>query len=112
MLHFFSFPSSCVILTRAKHLVSSREMPRSSQYDTAVFRMTRLCLDGTDLSSVLQLSMKRDRFPTLEANDVESLVLSKVYAELQQRYVGFDDPAHGWEHIERVYRLALCVAEQ
>ena len=48
----------------------------------------------------------------MEANDVESQVLSKVYKDIQQRYVGFDDPAHGWEHIERVYRLALYVAEQ
>ena len=48
----------------------------------------------------------------MEANDVEAQVLSKVYEEMQQRYVGFDDPAHGWEHIERVYRLALFVAEQ
>src|SRR5437588_10087352 len=43
---------------------------------------------------------------------VEAQIVSKVYKEMQQRYVGFDDPAHGWEHIERVYRLALCVAEQ
>ena len=48
----------------------------------------------------------------MEANDVESQVLSKVYKDIQQRYVGFDDPAHGWEHIKRVYRLALYVAEQ
>ena len=48
----------------------------------------------------------------MEANDVESQVLSEVYKDIQQRYVGFDDPAHGWEHIERVYRLALYVAEQ
>jgi len=48
----------------------------------------------------------------MEANDVEAQVLSKVYAEMQQRYVEFDDPAHGWEHIKRVYRLALFVGEQ
>ena len=47
----------------------------------------------------------------MEANDVESQLLSKVYEEMQQRYVGFDDPAHGWEHIKRVYRLALRIAE-
>ena len=38
--------------------------------------------------------------------------MSKLYEEMQLRYVGFDDPAHGWEHIERVYKLALFVAEQ
>jgi len=48
----------------------------------------------------------------MEMNDVESQLLSKVYEEMQQRYVGFDDPAHGWEHIKRVYRLALSFAEQ
>jgi uncharacterized protein len=48
----------------------------------------------------------------MDMNEVESHVLSKVYEEMQQRYVGFDDPAHGWEHIKRVYRLALYIAEQ
>ena len=48
----------------------------------------------------------------MEANDVESQELSKVYKEMQQRYAGFDDPAHGWEHIQRVYRLAVFIAEQ
>ena len=48
----------------------------------------------------------------MEVNDVESQVLSKVHEDMQQRYIGFDDPAHGWEHIKRVYRLALCIAEQ
>ena len=68
---------------------------------------------GEFFSGSLALYVKeRDRFSSLEANDVESQVLSKVYTELQQRYVGFDDPAHGWEHIERVYRLAIYVAEQ
>src|SRR5436305_13169220 len=59
-----------------------------------------------------QLSLKRDRFSSMETNDVESHVLSKVYKEMQQRYIGFDDPAHGWEHIKRVYRLAFSIAEQ
>jgi uncharacterized protein len=56
--------------------------------------------------------MKLDRFSSMETNDVESQVLSNVYEEMQQRYVGFDDPAHDWEHIKRVYRLALRIAEQ
>ncbi len=41
-----------------------------------------------------------------------SQVLSNVYVEVQQRFEGFDDPAHSWEHIQRVYKLALYVAEQ
>jgi len=48
----------------------------------------------------------------MEAKTFESQVLSKVYEDIQQRYVGFDDPAHGWEHIQRVYRLALYIAER
>ena len=48
----------------------------------------------------------------MEAKTFESHVLSKVYEEIQQRYVGFDDPAHGWEHIQRVYKLALYIAER
>jgi uncharacterized protein len=47
----------------------------------------------------------------MEVNSVEARILSKVYEDIQQRYVGFDDPAHGWEHIKRVYRLALSIAE-
>jgi uncharacterized protein len=47
----------------------------------------------------------------MKAKAVEAQILSKVYIEIQQRYVGFDDPAHGWEHIKRVYRLALSIAE-
>jgi uncharacterized protein len=48
----------------------------------------------------------------MEAKTVESQVLSKVYAEILQRFEGFDDPAHGWEHIQRVYKLALYIAER
>ncbi|MGZ3611601.1 MAG: HD domain-containing protein [Ktedonobacteraceae bacterium] len=48
----------------------------------------------------------------MEANEVESQLMSKMYEEMQQRYIRFDDPAHGWEHIQRVYRLAVYIAEQ
>lgn len=48
----------------------------------------------------------------MEANDIESQVLSNVYEEMQRRYVEFDDLAHDWTHIERVYRLAIYIAEQ
>jgi len=48
----------------------------------------------------------------MQLNDVDSQVLSKVYKEMQQRYIGFDDLAHDWEHIKRVYQLALRIAEQ
>ena len=39
-------------------------------------------------------------------------LLSDVSREVQARFAGLDDPAHGWEHIERVYSLALSIARQ
>jgi uncharacterized protein len=35
---------------------------------------------------------------------------SAIYAQVQHRFADFDDPAHGWEHIYRVYQLALHIA--
>jgi uncharacterized protein len=43
---------------------------------------------------------------------IESGVLDEVHAEVQRRFTGIDDLAHGWEHVERVYTLALAIAEQ
>ncbi len=42
----------------------------------------------------------------------EPQVISRVYEEVQQRFTGIDDLAHGWEHVSRVYTLALHIAEQ
>lgn len=39
-------------------------------------------------------------------------ILSQVYDDIQQRFQQFDDPAHGWEHVRRVYYLALYIAER
>ena len=39
-------------------------------------------------------------------------VLSQSYAEMERRFAGVDDLAHGWEHVNRVYTLALHIAEQ
>jgi uncharacterized protein len=58
------------------------------------------------------LYRKKEQVFFMEAETTESQILSNVSNEIQQRYVGFDDPAHGWEHIERVYKLALYIAEQ
>ena len=41
-----------------------------------------------------------------------SHVLATVYTEVEQRFTGIDDLAHGWEHVGRVYTLALAIAEQ
>ena len=43
---------------------------------------------------------------------MESQILGDTYVEVQQRFAQLDDPAHGWEHVERVYKLALHIAEQ
>ncbi len=43
---------------------------------------------------------------------VASEVLIQTYNEVQQRFTGIDDLAHGWEHINRVYQLALHIANQ
>src|SRR5260370_35799954 len=42
----------------------------------------------------------------------EDQVLEKAYAEVEHRFTGLDDLAHGWEHVNRVYKLALHIAEQ
>ncbi len=43
---------------------------------------------------------------------VASEVLVQTYNEVQQRFTGIDDLAHGWEHINRVYQLALHLANE
>lgn len=48
----------------------------------------------------------------MQTRTEESQVLSQVYSEVQERFNHFDDPAHGWEHIRRVYDLAMRIAEQ
>jgi uncharacterized protein len=45
-------------------------------------------------------------------NDFEARMLAETYAEVRRRFEGSTDLAHGWEHILRVYRLALQLAEQ
>jgi uncharacterized protein len=42
----------------------------------------------------------------------ETSVLAHIYAEVKRRFTAIDDLAHGWEHVNRVYRLALHIAEQ
>ena len=39
-------------------------------------------------------------------------LLAKMATEVQARFVDFSDLAHGWEHVHRVYHLALYLAEQ
>jgi uncharacterized protein len=39
-------------------------------------------------------------------------MLARIYQETQQRFADFDDPSHGWEHVRRVYDLALRIGEE
>ena len=57
--------------------------------------------------------ISRERtFRNLETIPREPEVLTKIYQEVEQRFTGVDDLAHGWEHVSRVYHLALYIAEQ
>ena len=47
-----------------------------------------------------------------ERSKQESSILAEVFTEVQARFVDFNDLAHGWEHVHRVYHLSLHVAEQ
>jgi uncharacterized protein len=48
----------------------------------------------------------------MEVSQFDTGILSDIYAEIERRFISLDDPAHGWEHVDRVYRLALQIAEQ
>jgi len=39
-------------------------------------------------------------------------LLATLYDQMQQRFASVDDPAHGWEHVRRVYRLARRIGEE
>src|SRR5690242_19705824 len=43
---------------------------------------------------------------------MESQILSEVYAEVQRLFSGIGDLAHGWEHVSRVYTMAVQLAQQ
>lgn len=42
----------------------------------------------------------------------QSNVKESIYQETQQHFSQFNDPAHGWEHVRRVYELAETIARQ
>ncbi|HEU5380607.1 MAG TPA: HD domain-containing protein [Ktedonobacteraceae bacterium] len=41
---------------------------------------------------------------------LQTQVMAELYDEMQRRFASFNDPAHGWEHVRRVYNLALRIA--
>ncbi len=48
---------------------------------------------------------------SLEPN-IQAIIQTNIYQEVKKRFAAIDDLAHGWEHVQRVYTLALSIAEQ
>jgi uncharacterized protein len=48
----------------------------------------------------------------METARFEAELLDAIYAEVERSFASLDDPAHGWEHVNRVYTLALHIAER
>jgi uncharacterized protein len=48
----------------------------------------------------------------METTQAEAEVVASIYAEVERRFNGVDDLAHGWEHVYRVYQQALYIAAQ
>lgn len=45
-------------------------------------------------------------------NTVESQILAQTFEQARAKLSQTPDPAHGWEHVQRVYYLALYIAER
>lgn len=48
----------------------------------------------------------------METIQSEAEVVAQMYGAVERRFHDIDDLAHGWEHVSRVYKLALYIAEQ
>ena len=48
----------------------------------------------------------------MEITEQAIQLLAKVATEVQARFTNFSDLAHGFEHVHRVYHLAMHLAEQ
>jgi uncharacterized protein len=48
----------------------------------------------------------------METNFQQEEILQQTFAEVQQRFSRVIDRAHGWEHVNRVYTLALHIARE
>jgi uncharacterized protein len=42
----------------------------------------------------------------------QTQIVVAIYEETQQRFLELNDPAHGWEHVRRVYNLALQIGQK
>ena len=49
--------------------------------------------------------------PSLEP-DTQTTIQANIFEEVKRRFAEVDDLAHGWEHVQRVYTLALFLAER
>src|SRR5579885_1070036 len=48
----------------------------------------------------------------METISQETQIVTTTCEEVRRRFSGLDDLAHGWEHVQRVYHLALWLAEE
>lgn len=48
---------------------------------------------------------------SLEPN-IQATIQANIYQEVKKRFTNVNDLAHGWEHVQRVYTLALAIAER
>jgi uncharacterized protein len=46
----------------------------------------------------------------MSIDNLDTETLTRIYAEVERRFAHVDDLAHGWEHVQRVYELALALA--
>lgn len=44
--------------------------------------------------------------------DIRATIQTNIYEEISRRFADINDPAHGWEHVRRVYELALRIARE
>lgn len=51
-------------------------------------------------------------FSSMQTLPSEADIVATIYEEVERRFSTMDDLAHGWEHVYRVYKLALSIAEQ
>src|SRR2546421_6794448 len=58
------------------------------------------------------MEMNERTYLSMEIMQFEQEILANIYSEIERRFAGIDDLAHGWEHVTRVYALALNIAEQ
>lgn len=49
--------------------------------------------------------------PSLEP-DTQTTIQANIVEEVKRQFTEVDDLAHGWEHVQRVYTLALFLAER